>query len=118
MFEATDVREWRGNDVIGADDQKIGKLASIYVDTATDQPSFATVRMGGPTRHRQVFVPLAGAEVGPNYLKVAHSKDEVKKAPSTDPEGDLPARDEAAVFAHYQMDYTQGISGERRLARR
>src|SRR6185369_16151945 len=70
MFEAADIREWRGHDVVDIEGHKIGTLESIYVDTATDLPVFATVTVGLPTRHRLVFVPLAGASVGPGYLKV------------------------------------------------
>jgi hypothetical protein len=118
MFEASDIREWRGHDVVDADDHKIGTMESVYVDTATDQPSFATVTVGLPTRHRLVFVPLLGATVGPGYLRVAHPKGQVKDAPSIDTDGELPVADEEAVFSHYGLSYTQGAAGERRLARR
>jgi hypothetical protein len=118
VFEASDIREYRGHDVVDVDGHKIGKLESIYVDTATDQPSFATVTVGLPTRHRLVFVPLLGATVGPGYLKVTHSKTQVKDAPSIDTDGVLPVEDEAAIFHHYELDYVQGTAGERRLARR
>ena len=43
MFEAGDIREWRGHDVVDSGGHKIGVLESVYVDTATDSPSFATV---------------------------------------------------------------------------
>ncbi|MCY0939367.1 PRC-barrel domain-containing protein [Streptomyces sp. H34-S4] len=118
MFEAGDIREWRGRDVVDADGHKIGTLESVYVDTATDEPFFATVTVGLPTRHRLVFVPLTGATVGPGYLKVAHSKKLVKDAPSIGTDGVLPAEDEEAVFGHYELGYAPGASGERRLARR
>ncbi|MEU0333903.1 PRC-barrel domain-containing protein [Streptomyces sp. NPDC006193] len=118
MFEASDIREWRGHDVVDTAGHKIGVLESVYVDTATDQPFFATVTLGLPTRRRLAFVPLTGATVGPNYLKVAHSKDAVKKAPSIDTDGELPAADEPEVFAHYDLPYTPGAGGERRLGRR
>lgn len=118
MFEAGDIREWRGHDVVDDSARKIGRLESIYVDTATDAPSFATVTVGMPTRHRLVFVPLAGATVGPGYLKVAYAKHLVKDAPSIDMDGVLPAGDEGAVFAHYDLAYKPGADGERRLARR
>ena len=49
---------------------KIGTLESVYVDTGTDEPAFGTVTVGLPTRHRLVFIPLAGPTVGPDYLKV------------------------------------------------
>jgi hypothetical protein len=118
MFEAGDIREWRGQDVVDSDGHKIGTLESVYVDTGTDQPAFATVIVGLPTRHRLVFVPLAGATVGPGYLKVVHAKTLVKDAPSIDPDGVLPAGDEEAIFKHYDLTYQPGGGGERRLARR
>ena len=80
--------------------------------------SFATVTVGMPTRRRLVFVPLDGATVGPGYLKVVHDKNLVKKAPSIDTDGVLPAEDEPGVFAHYELEYAPGAKGERRLARR
>lgn len=118
MFEASDIREWRGHEVIDSDRHKIGTLESVYVDTATDQPSFATVVVGLPTRRRLVFVPLAGATVGPGYVKVAHSKNVVKDAPSMGTDDVLPAEGEPAVFTHYELPYQPGAGGERRLARR
>lgn len=118
MFEASDIREWRGHDVVDADGHKVGALESVYVDTSTDQPFFATVTVGLPTRRRLAFVPLVGATVGPGYLKVTYGKDQVKKAPSIDLDGELPASEEAAVFAHYELPYAPGAGGERRLGRR
>lgn len=88
MFEANDIREWRGRNV------------------------------GVPTRRRLVFVPLAGATVGPGYVKVAHARSQVKGAPSISIDGELAASSEAAVFQHYDLEHQTGASGERRLARR
>jgi hypothetical protein len=104
--------------VVDHEQHKIGVLEAVYVDTATDQPAFATVMVGLPTRHRLVFVPLDAATVGPGYLKVNHSRGQVKGAPSIGTDGELPAEDEAAIFKHYNLDYQPGASGERRLARR
>ncbi|MGW0872801.1 PRC-barrel domain-containing protein [Streptomyces sp. NPDC002740] len=118
MFEASDIREWRGHDVVDPQGHRIGVLESVYVDTGTDMPCFATVTVGLPTRRRLVFVPLLGATVGPGYLKVAHDKNSVKKAPSIDLDGELHAPEEPKVFAHYELDYAPGAGGERRLARR
>jgi hypothetical protein len=118
MFEAADIREWRGHDVVDAQGSKIGELEAVYVDTATDLPSFATVTVGLPTRHRLVFVPLDHATVGPGYVKVAYDKKQVKDAPSIGTDGELPAGDEEAVFKHYGLAYQPGADGERQLARR
>lgn len=118
MFEAGDIREWRGHDVVDADGHKIGELEAIYVDTGTDLPSFGTVRVGLPTRHRLVFVPIDQATVGPGYVKVGYDKKHVKDAPSIGIDGELPAGDEEAIFKHYGLTYETGGGGERRLGRR
>jgi hypothetical protein len=118
MFEAADIREWRGHDVVDAEGHKIGELEAVYVDTRTDLPSFGTVKVGVATRHRLVFVPLDQATVGPGYLKVGYDRKKVKAAPSIDTDGELPAGDEKAIFTHYGLTYEPGGGGERRLARR
>jgi len=58
MFEAADIREYRGHDVVDAQDHKIGELEAVYVDTSTDEPWFGTVKAGMPTRHWLVFMPF------------------------------------------------------------
>lgn len=118
MSEAANIREWRGNDVVDAKGHKIGRLEAVYVDTASDLPSFGTVTVGMPTRHRLVFVPLSNATVGPGYVKVPYDKKHVKDAPAIDTDGELRAGDEEAVFKHYGLAYEPGASGERRLGRR
>lgn len=118
MIGMSDIREWRGQDVVDPDGRKIGTLESVYVDVATDEPCFATVTVGLPTRHRLVFVPLDGAVVGPGYVRTAYARGLVKKSPAIGMDDVLPAEDEEAVFAHYELDYSQGAGGERRLARR
>jgi PRC-barrel domain len=118
MFEATNIREWRGRDVVDAQGQKIGELEAIYVDTVSDLPSFGTVTVGIPTRRRLVFVPLDHATVGPGYVKVIYDKKQVKDAPSIGTDDELPTGDEEPIFKHYGLAYPPGADGERRLARR
>ena len=117
MFEIEDIREWRGRKVVDESGSKIGELEAVYVDTLTDQPIFATIKTGMPMRQRLVFAPLDGATVGPEHLRVAHPKKQIKGAPSIDTDGELPAGDESAVFAHYDLAY-EAAPDERRLARR
>jgi PRC-barrel domain len=118
MFEAGDIREWRGHHVVDAEGNKIGDLEAVYVDTSTDLPSFGTVKIGMPTRYRLVFVPFDQATVGPGYLKVRYGKKQVKTAPSIGTDGELMAADEEAVFRHYGLTYQAGATSERCLARR
>ena len=118
MFPAENLRDWRGEKVIDPNGDKIGELEAVYVDTSTDEPAFATVKVGFVGRHRLVFVPLDGATVTPAAVRVRYDKKLVSEAPSIDLDGELAATDEPGVFAHYNLPYQAGTSGERRLARR
>ncbi|AUG81675.1 photosystem reaction center subunit H [Kitasatospora sp. MMS16-BH015] len=118
MIRTADIREWREQPVLDEGGKKIGTLESVYVDTGTDEPAFATVTTGLPTRRHLVFVPLDEAVAGPGYLRVAFPRSQVKRAPWIPLDGVLAAEQEPAVFAHYQLTHTPGASGERRLARR
>ncbi|SHM58646.1 PRC-barrel domain-containing protein [Actinacidiphila paucisporea] len=118
MIHIGDIREWRNEEVVDPAGHRIGILESVYVDTSTDEPAMATVRVGMPTRHRLVFVPLDDAQVGPGYVKVGYDRELVKSAPSIGTDDVLPAEDEPAVFSHYGLTYKPGANGERQLARR
>ena len=115
MFPAENIRDWRLKDVVDPDGSKIGSLESVYVDTTTDQPFFAAVMTGIIGRHKLTFVPLTGATVAPDHVRVTVSKDLAKNAPSIDTDGELTVEQEPEVFAHYSLPYTPGV---RRLARR
>ena len=118
MIAVENIRDWRNQDVVDPEGHKIGQLEAIYVDTGTDEPAFASVKVGMLGRHRLTFVPLDHATVAPHSVRVAYPKGHVKGAPSIDTDGELAATDEPALFAHYNIPYQQGSSGERRLARR
>jgi hypothetical protein len=118
MFEAENLRDWRDHDVVDPEGDKVGQLEAVYVDTGSDAPAFASVRIGMIGRHRLTFVPLNGATVAPSHVRVAYLKKQIKDAPTIDTDGELAAVDEPALFEHYGLAYQPGASGERRLARR
>lgn len=113
-----DIREWRGQDVVDEKGKRIGTLESVYVETSTDEPFFATVTIGVMAKRRLAFVPLEGSVAGPAYLRVAYPRSKVKDAPAIGTDDILPAGDEPEVFAYYELPYATGAGGERRLARR
>jgi hypothetical protein len=118
MFGADDIRDWRGHDVVDVNKAKIGTLEAVYYDTASQVAAFASVQVGMIGRHRLTFVPLDGARVSPRHVRVMVDKKTVKGAPSIDTDGELDADDEPTLFEHYNLIYTPGASGERRLGRR
>lgn len=118
MFEAENLRDWRQHDVVDPDGDTIGELEAIYVDTATDLPAMASIKIGMVGRHRLTFVPLDRATVAPSFIRVAYPKKQVKDALTIDTDGELTAEDEPELFEHYGLAYQPGASGERRLGRR
>jgi hypothetical protein len=118
LFEAEDIRDWRGHNVVDSTGSKIGSLEAVYFDTATEEPTFATVKVGMVGRHRLVFVPLFEARVSPDHIRVRAEKKLVKDAPSIDTDGELTAAEEPRIFEHYGLRYEPGASSERRLGRR
>jgi hypothetical protein len=101
MFDVDDIRDWRGLPVVDKEGGKIGKLEAVYFDTATEEPTFATVKVGFPGGGRLMT-----------------DKKTAKEAPSIDTDGELEAAGEPAIYGHYGLDYQVGANGERRLGRR
>src|SRR6478735_1240918 len=99
-----DVKEWRGETVLGPGDEKNGKLEEIYYDTETDLPAFAAVKSGTLSR-RLTLVPLAGATAGRSHLRVSVDKDTFKQAPSFDTDTELGSDDEAEIYGFYGIGY-------------
>jgi sporulation protein YlmC with PRC-barrel domain len=85
--EHEDIGEWRGKDLIDRNGERIGKLEDVYFDIETDQPQFGTVKEGFIDRHL-TFVPLTAITIGPESLRVAVTRQQVKEAPSIEQEGD------------------------------
>ena len=38
MTQVTDAYEWKGRTLIDSDEEKIGEIAEIYLDTQTNEP--------------------------------------------------------------------------------
>src|SRR5579875_3870678 len=100
------VAEWHGKMIVDRDGAKIGKLQDVYVDVETDQPQFGTVKEGIFSRHL-TFVPLPGAQIGPDYLQVNATKEQVRSAPDIAMDGgELSQADESALYHHFETNYT------------
>jgi hypothetical protein len=113
------VAEWHGKMLLDRDSERIGKLQDVYVDVETDEPQFATVKEGFIRPHL-TFVPLSGAQAGPDYLQVPVTREQVRSAPNIELRGDgLSPADESALYHHFELNYTApATQSGRRLARR
>lgn len=104
MTGLENIREWEGKDVLDADGDLVGRMEDVYFHSETDEPLFVTVHTGLLGRHL-TFVPLEGATLGQDYLKVARLKAEIHHAPDIEGGGELSLEDEARVFKHYGIAY-------------
>ena len=118
MVQVENIGDWKGKDLIDRDDEKIGKFEDVYVDTASDQPVFVTLKEGFVSKHL-TFAPLAGAAASPDGLKLSVTRSQIKDAPNIDQDGELSSDQEAALYGHYGLAYTPADNPSgRRLARR
>lgn len=99
-----------GQSVEGTDGQKIGDVGQIYLDDATGKPEWATV-ITGLFGTKESFVPVAQAQMTDSGLRVPFDQDVVKGAPRVDAEqGHLSQEEEADLYRHYGMDYSEDRS--------
>ena len=109
MPPKNEVLEWRGQTMVGSGGDKIGKIEEIYLDQETEQPEWALVHTG-LFGSQSTFVPIANASTDDDNVVVPFDKAHVKDAPKMKAEGELSQRDEAALYAHYGLEYTESRS--------
>lgn len=101
-----------GHQVYDRHGDRIGRVDNVYLDDATDQPEWVTVR-SGLFFPRESFVPLAGASHGDGGISVCVSKRKVTNSPEvTAPDGHLSNNDGHCLYRHYGIQ--RGISTAQR----
>lgn len=96
---------WRGHDLMDQSGSKIGKIEEIYADEDTGDPEWLAVKTGLFGTHVS-FVPLEGATERDGKVMTRWSKDEVKDSPHIDEDGHLSQQEEATLYRHYGMSYS------------
>jgi len=102
--QTQDVLALRGQDLMGADGEKLGTIEEIYLDTESNQPEWALIT-SGLFGSKQSFVPISGASRDGESVSVPFDKATVKDAPSVDPDGRLSEREEQELYRHYGLEY-------------
>src|SRR3954449_1471442 len=110
MSTTQNVLEWRGQELLDNDGQKIGTIEEIYLDTETDQPEWALVKTG-LFGGKGTFVPLQQANPTGDGVQVPFEKSHVKDAPNIDPDGELSQSEEQGLYQHYGLGYGESRSG-------
>jgi hypothetical protein len=111
MQSNEDILSWRGRDVVDRDGDSIGSLEEIYLDAETDEPTWAAVKTG-MFGTRSTFVPIRGAQLDGDRVRVAHEKSHIKDAPNVESDGELSPAEEDRLYDHY--DVAGASSGDAR----
>jgi uncharacterized protein (TIGR02271 family) len=96
-----------GQDVYDQAGDKIGSASEVYLDDATGQPEWITVRTG-LFGTKESFVPIRDADLTDDGIRVPVDKDRVKDAPKIDAEGHLSPEEERELYRYYGMDVGAG----------
>ena len=108
-IEKDRILSFRGQDLRDNDGGKIGSIEEIYLDTQTGEPEWALVHTG-LFGTKQTFVPIRDASEADGSLQVPFEKSRVKDAPKVDPDGQLSQKEEADLYRHYGMAYSESDS--------
>jgi uncharacterized protein (TIGR02271 family) len=104
MINTNNIDSLIGANVVDTEGRKVGTVGQVYLDSATNQPSWVTVKTGlfGTS---ESFAPLESADWTGDELRIGYDKNFVKDAPRIDTDGSLESADEDALYRYY------GLSG-------
>ena len=100
------VQSWQGRAMVNPAGDKLGTIDAIYLDDETGQPEWALVT-SGLFSTKATFVPLAQAQPTGDAIQVPHEKAQVTDAPSMEADGQLSQDEEAQLYRHYGLDYSE-----------
>lgn len=100
-------------EVVDQNGEKIGHVGQIYLDDATNQPTFVTVKTG-LFGTRETFVPLNNVDTNADVLRVPFTKEFVKDAPNVDADGHISETEQDEIYRYYQLNGTAGYAGTER----
>ena len=100
------VQTWQGRTMVDPAGDKLGTIDAIYLDDETGQPEWATVTRGLFSA-KAAFVPLAQAQAMGDSVQVPYDKQQVTDAPSMEADGSLSQDEEAQLYRHYGLDYSE-----------
>jgi hypothetical protein len=103
-----DYAAWSGRAVLGPDGDRLGSVEAIFLDEATDVPEWVLVRLGDDGD--SAFVPLVGARVESDAVRVEQPRDRVEAAPRPDAGETLSVADERRLYDHYGLAYSESES--------
>jgi len=107
MPGTADLHIMREREVIDINGDHVGRAEDLYADERTGEAVFLLVS-GGRFGTKLHFVPVEGAELEGDKIRVAFSGDKVNNAPNISADESLSPSEEEQLFHHYGMDGHDG----------
>jgi hypothetical protein len=104
MLNVDQIEEWLGQEVTDSAGERVGKLDEVFYSKGTGEAIFASVKSGMLGRHSDL-VPLAGASVGRDYVRLAFTAAQIERAGSeVDVQDELNRSDALRLGELYGVD--------------
>ena len=114
MISRDSVQTLIGGTAYSSDGGKIGSIGTVYLDNASGEPAWVTVKTG-LFGSNESFVPLDQAEQTDDGIRVPYDKDRVKNAPNIETDRELSEQEEDQLYSYYGLGggtsgYTSGTT--------
>lgn len=106
-----DASGWIGFDMDDVDGSRVGRVHSLYVDTADSGPTWLIVALGRRGA-KKVAVPVRECATGGGRVWTAQHRLVVGDAPAVDPSRPLLREHELAICTHYGIGEAVGRAAE------
>jgi uncharacterized protein (TIGR02271 family) len=107
MISRDSVQTLLGGTAYSSDGDKIGSIGQVYLDNASGEPAWVTVKTG-LFGANESFVPLEQAELTDDGVRVPYDKERVKGAPNIETDRELSEQEEDQLYAYYGVRTTAG----------
>jgi uncharacterized protein (TIGR02271 family) len=102
MISRDSVQTLIGGTAYTTDGDKIGSIGQVYLDNASGEPAWVTVKTG-LFGSNESFVPLDQAELTDGGVRVPYDKDRVKGAPNIETDRELSEQEEDQLYSYYGL---------------
>jgi PRC-barrel domain len=109
-MEIEQIADWKGQNVVDRDGEKIGKLEDVYFEEGSREPVFGCVKAGMLGR-RHILVPLTDASVSRDHVRLPYPQHQVKDGPQADPQATIDSDMELEIARHYEIELPASPTG-------
>jgi uncharacterized protein (TIGR02271 family) len=110
MISTSNVNDIIGADVVDPENDKVGKVGQVYLDSDTNEPTWVSVKTGlfGMS---ETLVPVDDATWADGVLRVNVDKQQVKDAPRVEADQELSPEEQDRLYEFYHRGASGGGYG-------